>query len=292
MKLGSKLSPKVKTALKVVVGLGFTGGLVYLLNRLFAGYEVSSQQADVLPALDSTSSSDSTGGSTVNFDTAIDPLVQPYAAQMRAAGDQYGASPWLLAGIMMRESNGGSALTPPGPGGVGDKSPRWPAGSPNLKGALPSKYAVYADPNTGFPPGLVGWGLGLMQLDFGAMHSFVTSNDWTDPQTNINGAAQVLSSNLVYFARVPLPTPVSIESWRGWDAKYGVSGMYADPRPLTGDLLIRAAVAAYNAGTGGVLEAVAAGLDPDVPTTGGDYSSWVMQHIQQWSGQSSVPTTA
>ena len=53
-------------------------------------------------------------------------------------------------------------------------------------------------------------------------------------------------------------------------------GDYPDPRPLKGDLLTRAAVAAYNTGEGNVLMSVAAGVEPDATSTGGDYGESVL----------------
>jgi len=41
-------------------------------------------------------------------------------------------------------------------------------------------------------------------------------------------------------------------------------------------------MAAYNAGSSGVLKALALGLPPDAPTTGQDYVSWVAAKLQAW----------
>ncbi len=57
-------------------------------------------------------------------------------------------------------------------------------------------------------------------------------------------------------------------------SKRGVAaGQYPDPRPLTGELLGRAVIAAYNTGEGNVLMSVACGKDPDVTTTRANYAS-------------------
>jgi len=60
--------------------------------------------------------------------------------------------------------------------------------------------------------------------------------------------------------------------------------MYALRNGVTGDDVIRFAIASYNAGLGGAIEGYRAG-DIDLKTTGGDYSAWVIEHrtlINRW----------
>lgn len=185
------------------------------------------------------------GESLDGFDTAIEPAMWQYAELLRAAGLRYDVSPWLLAGIMWRESNGGTALTPPGPAGTGDFTPRGPG----------NRYFQFADPNTGLPPDGKGWGRGLMQIDYGA-HNDMMQVDQTDPATNINCGARILADAFTSFAA----------------------------QGLFGDALTRAALAGYNASWSSVRSAIAAGADVDSVTTGRNYSSWVLEHVQQWKG--------
>lgn len=201
-------------------------------------------------------------------------LIQ-YAPLLITAGQRYGVPSSLLAGIMWRESNAGVALTPPGPSGTGDWTPRKPT----------SLYFRYADPSTGLPIDGLGWGRGLMQIDYGVHNAWVTSHDWGDAETNINKAASILADFFAYFRRSP-GNVVTIDSWRlpAWQAKRPglAAGPYTDPRPLSGIALTEAALAAYNAGASGVLQAMAAGLPASTPTTGGEYASWILSRVASW----------
>lgn len=210
------------------------------------------------------------------FKAVLPSGVRDYSQQILNASNRYNVSPWVLAGIMYRESSGGLSLSPKGPSGTGDFAPRW---SGNL-------YFKYANPATGLPPDGKGWGRGLMQIDYGAHNAWVTSNNWADPATNINKAASILADNTNYFLR-PAGGPITVDAWRMkvWGPKYGLAspGPYPDPRPLQGGELLEAAMAAFNAGSGGVLQAIAAGLPPSAPTTGNDYVDWIVARAGAWA---------
>lgn len=220
--------------------------------------------------------------------TKLPTQVIGYIAALKASADKYNVSPWLLAGIMMRESAAGTLLKPPGPGGTGDFGARPPGRQ--YKQADGSVYTVGA---SGMPEDGQGWGRGLMQIDWGVHNDWCTNNDWTDPETNIDFAANVLAQNFAYFVRGP-SSGVKVDAWRltglkdksgkivipGWPIQN--VGPYVDPRPLAGDLLNKAALASYNAGPSGVLQAIAAGLDPSTPTTGTDYANWIMSRVTGW----------
>lgn len=210
-------------------------------------------------------------GQEAAFAAALPSGVDDYAEELIEAGEKYGVSPWALAGIMYRESSGGNALKPKGPTGTGDFTPRW---SGNL-------YFKYANPATGLPPDGLGWGRGLMQIDFGAQNAWVTTNAWWDPQVNIDKAASILASNMAYFSRAP-GGPITVDSWRLSGFGINSQGPYPDPRPLSGPALQAAALAAYNAGPSGVLQALAAGLPPSKPTTGRDYADWIASRVASW----------
>jgi len=218
-----------------------------------------------------------------SFAKVLPSAMQRYAGAILQAAQQNAVSPWLLAGIMWRESNGGMTLKPPGAHGTGDWAPR-PKGS---------RYFAFANPATGMPPDGLGWGRGLMQLDYGAEHAWVMTHDWGDPATNIGRAAFKLAGLLTYFNSQP-GIVVPVEQWRltgyptahvaGWLEKYGLAsaGPYPDPRPLQGAVLDEAGLSAYNAGIAGVLQAAAAGLPPSAPTAHNDYGSWILERIAAW----------
>lgn len=88
--------------------------------------------------------------------------------ELHAASTVSRLCPYLLAAVCDRESRGGLALTPPGPGGTGDS----------------------------------GHGRGLMQVDDRFHVGFITASDsagrhlWRQPSYNILYGAQLLRSNL------------------------------------------------------------------------------------------------
>lgn len=211
------------------------------------------------------------------FSLALPGEVGKYVFLMADSAAKWKVPSSLLAGIMWRESNGGAALKPPGPGGTGDFAPRGPG----------SLYYKFANPATGLPPDGLGWGRGLMQIDYGVHNAWIMSNKWYEAPVNIDKAAEILRGFFDYFQR-PAGGPVTIDAWRmpAWVLKRpGLSrGPYRDPRPLSGPLLVEAALAAYNAGASGVLQAVAAGLPPSTPTTGGEYGSWIISRVASWAG--------
>lgn len=232
------------------------------------------------------------------FKLALPSNVARYSAEMLSAGQRYGIDPWVLAGLMYGESLGGDALKPPGPTGTGDFIPRGSG----------SSYFKYANPATGLPPDGLGWGRGLMQIDYGVHYDWFKSGaNWRDPQTIIDKAASVFAEHLKFFSS-PAGGAVQVECWRlttgmpqygilPWRTKYpGVNlptcsagaktvGPYPDPRPLAGAKLYEAALASYNAGTKGVLQAVALGLPAEAATTTQSYVSKFLGRVGAWSAK-------
>lgn len=155
-----------------------------------------------------------------------------YIAQIKDAAAQCNLAPSLICAIGSRESNWGqgSDMHPKGPAGTGD----WAARDPARWG-----YAM--------PPDGLGWGRGLMQVDY-AQSEFGKTGDWRDPGPNILFGAEELAGNITYYKAHP---------------HVGV-----DP--------VAAAAAAYNCGPGNVNKAIAAGKDVDAYTTGHDYSKDVL----------------
>ena len=234
-----------------------------------------------------------TAGKEAAFAAVLPSGVSSYASELLASANRYGLSPWMLAGIMYRESQGGLAkgYEPKGsPRGTGDRIPR---GSGSV-------YFKFANPATGLPPDGLGWGRGVMQIDYGAHNAWVTSNDWGNAQKNIDYAASIVANNARFFQAAP-GGPITVEAWRlkgltspsgqvvvkGWADKYGLksTGPFRDPRPLSGDKLIEATLAAYNAGSKGVLQAIAAGLPASAATAGNDYADWIIARATSWASK-------
>jgi hypothetical protein len=167
-----------------------------------------------------------------------------YADVILRVAREEGLDPFLLYAIGARESGWGIYLTPPNPSGKGDG----------------------------------GRGHGIMQIDSGSFGPWLASNPWWDPYVNVKKGAQVWKAKRDFLAGQSqvrgLTTPGYVHLGATAASRRGVApGAYRDPRPLSGDALIRAATAAYNTGEGNVLASVAVGLPPDATTTGRDYAA-------------------
>jgi len=181
---------------------------------------------------------------SLSFADALPKQGQQYAAVIEKAAKDADGSPFLMAAIMEQESNYGLALTPRGPGGTSRD----------------------------------GQDRGLMQINKKAHPDF---KDWDDPYEAVKYAVGVIRQNKKFLASKPKTPTVSVKAG-GYAAGRGVpAGVYLDPRPLSGDFLLRAAISAYNTGVGNVLQAVAAGADPDTTTADGAYASGVLRRMDR-----------
>jgi soluble lytic murein transglycosylase-like protein len=155
-----------------------------------------------------------------------------YLGAILEAAAKHLIAPSLICAIGSRESNWGqgSDMRPKGPAGTGDWAPRNPARW---------GYAM--------PPDGLGWGRGLMQVDY-AQSDFGKTGNWMDARANILFGADELATNIGHYNANP---------------RDGI-----DP--------VRAAVAAYNCGQSNVNRAIEDGFDVDHYTTGHDYSRDVM----------------
>lgn len=152
-------------------------------------------------------------------------------------GPQYGVDPVLMLAISYHESEWGSALTPPGPGGTGDFIPR--KVTPALKAALdqdPTFQVEYYKKNSVsmVKPTNRGWGHGLYQIDFKSHIPFIATGKWADPREAMAYSMQ----NVVAYGRDQVKR--------------------AFPNMSAGDLLY-ATIATYNAGPTNVLKALKSG---------------------------------
>ena len=195
-------------------------------------------------------------GKELYFKASLPDDAADYSDLILQVSKEQGTNPFLLYAIGHRESGWGTTVSPRGPTGTGDN----------------------------------GHGRGLMQIDdtnfgpdangVGKGNGWLAANDWTDPYTNVTKGAQVLNAALSFFsgnASIPGYTDGSMVSITNSANRLGVAaGNYPDPRPLAGDALSAAALAAYNSGSANVLMAIAAGKSPDTTTTGGNYSSDVL----------------
>lgn len=216
------------------------------------------------------------------FVAAVDRRTEPYAEIILDVAARLGLNPFTIVGLMLRESGSSLYLSPRTAAGVGDPTPRWFAkdsvpqwandyalvsGRTRIKDGV-EQYEVVPPAAGGAED--AGWGYGLMQIDWVSHRPFIESGAWKDPAKNIEYGARVLLEAINYFKS----SPGRIQSYRGETIGPETSdATYTDPRPLTGDLLTRAALAAYNAGTVRVLWAIARGKDPDSVTTKGSSGS-------------------
>ena len=173
-----------------------------------------------------------------------------YLNAIQKAAQQFSLAPSLICAIGSRELNWGqgSDMHPKGPAGTGDWARRDPA-----RWGYP------------MPPDGLGWGRGLMQVDY-AQSDFGKTGNWQDPEANIMFGADELAGNIAYFKSHPHGS--------------------ADP--------LRAAVAAYNCGRGNVNRAITNNVDVDAFTTGHDYSKDVMARAAWFksNGFDDLPATA
>jgi hypothetical protein len=185
-------------------------------------------------------------GKELAFRLTLPGHAQPYADVIIQVSRETGLDPYLLFALGDRESLWGETLSPRGPGGVGDN----------------------------------GHGHGLMQVDDRSWGAWLNSNNWADPLTNVRKGAAILRGKLAFFqgrSAVKGYTDGRLVQIDVSAERLGVApGYYPDPRPLAGDALWRAGIAAYNTGEGNVLMALAAGHPAEYTTAGGDYVSDVI----------------
>jgi len=165
------------------------------------------------------------------FRLSLPSSAQPYSDVIKRVASETGMDPFIIAVL-------------------GDKETGW--GTVRGSGGTSGPSIIGAD----------GTGHGLMQIDSGTWRSWLESHDWTDPYTNVRKGAEILSSNMAYFAG----------------------------KGLEGDEQTQAALAAYNHGPDNVwanIEAMQAGepgVSIDTGTTGGNYASDVWNRFQNWAG--------
>lgn len=186
-----------------------------------------------------------------------------------SSGDRLLAWAKVILAVMDRESFGGDLLTPKGPGGVGDPTPRKIS---RVEATLrPLTRMVGTDATSGealvVPADNTGWGRGLMQLDW-MSQAAARDGRWRDPTVNVQLGAELLAGLFQGYALA------------GVKVSENRSGVAYSDSPIG---TLRASLAAYNAGPGNVAAAIKRGLDVDAYTHGGDYSSDVVRRASAWA---------
>lgn len=191
-------------------------------------------------------------GKGMVFSASLPAYAQPYAEVMLRVAREEGIDPFLIFALGDRETVWGtsSALDRKGPAGKGDG----------------------------------GHGHGLMQIDDRSNGAWLAANEWWDPYVNVRRGVQILKLKLDFLSgRSSVQGLVSggrVYVGTSSAARRGVlAGSYPDPRPLSGDALVRAGLAAYNTGEGNVLVSVAVGKPPEITTTGGNYGTDVVRRM-------------
>jgi hypothetical protein len=185
------------------------------------------------------------------FAEALPTAGQKYASLLVENGRRVGISPFILAGIMERETGYGAA-------GVCRTQGAACIGSPNAK-----------NPD-----------YGLMQINAINLKAQGITQSWAEPAANIRAGANILRQTIDYFGQKGGGT-VDFPAWLA--AKLVVApGRKPDIRPVA-DARERLwyGLAGYNAGPFRVLQSVGAGRSPDAVTTGNDYGRGVLEKAER-----------
>lgn len=235
----------------------------------------------------------------VIFKQALPAYAQPYADAILAVASARGADPFAIYALGDRESLWGTASA------YKQQTGDWAARDRTLAAAqarpdiykIVSTYSRVIDAKTGetreyakvMPADGLGWGRGLMQIDWEQQFDWVSRNDWRDTFKNIDYGVTYLMSLLKLFGGTSgigtvatggkVYVSASYATWLNGLKKRTdlVGGTYNDPRPLAGVSLQAAAVAAYNTGPGNVIRNLALGLPAEASTSGGDYTADAMR---------------
>lgn len=119
-----------------------------------------------------------------------------------------------------------------------------------------SGFGAYLTPPTYAGTGDYGHGHGLMQIDDRSWGQWLAANDWGDPLTNIRKGTRILKED-IQTLRNNFPA-------------------------MPEDSILRAAISAYNTGTGNVLNSIRVGRDTDATTTGKNYAADTLATAKSW----------
>lgn len=271
-------------------GLVVAGASIPWWVWLAAGGFLLSRNKSVVTTVTTTAREAAGAVSDAAFKLAVPAAVRQYADLILASAKKWNVDPWALAAIMWRESRAGTAAPhyrPTGPTGTGDFTPRKGSGV----------GWQYANKDTGLPPDGLGWGRGLMQIDWGVHRDWMLAGGkWWDAATNIDKGAEILAEKYRYFRSRPGPD-IAVEQWRittgrpqygiqPWAVKYPRSGPWPtkvrDVRPLSGQQLLEASIAAFNLSYTGVLQGLGLGLPAEAGTSHQNYVTDFLSMIAKW----------
>jgi len=205
------------------------------------------------------------------FKAQLPSYARPYGDLILQVATEQNIDPFVLFGFLDRETLVGTAKAYVNK--TGDATPRCRSQAQVNK--YPSLYRVVGSCADGtlsvMPSDGLGWGRGIAQIDWEQQYPWAQTHNWQDDYTNMTQGAKLFKRNLDYFAATPNSEPVVINAVYGAKLNTG-PGDYVDPRPMWGEDLTAAALAAYNSGIGQTLLCVAAGRPADYLTTGADYA--------------------
>ncbi|MEK7991240.1 MAG: hypothetical protein VSS52_009560 [Thiotrichaceae bacterium] len=157
---------------------------------------------------------------------------EQYEDAILSAAEKHGVQPAIILGVGSRESAWGLTLRPRSCAGTGDFTKRKPRKTRKAR----------------LPPNGLGFGRGLMQIDYD-WHEFAKTGQWRDAGANIDYGCQVLRQAIDYIAK---------------------------KTELQGEDLIFAGISGYNCGAYNAYKGIKHQQCSDHYTTGGDYASDVL----------------
>ncbi len=187
------------------------------------------------------------------FTAALPPEGKPYAGVIWQVYQETGIDPLILAAIASQETHFGTAS---------DCNPKGPGCTGDF---TPRAWTKNPDGTVmALPPDGLGWGRGIWQMDYWWWRSWLDGNDWRNPYVNCSKAASILLD----------------------DAKW------LSIRGVSGDLLLRGALAAYNANRAKVLSLIHAAQDPDLATGKNTYAARVLGYATTYAVAAGVGSPA
>jgi hypothetical protein len=227
------------------------------------------------------------------FKAALPAHARPYGDIILSVAAQEGVDPFAVFALGDRESLWGTSSAYKQD--TGDWAPRAYSETKirqdaRTRDATPEEIARYklkpapVGHRYVMPADGLGWGRGIMQIDYNAHYDWIRKGLWKNPRENVWFGTTYLKALLKLFGSNAKIAPHSdgfvvtvSNDYAAWIAKnVGATyrgGTFKDPRPLTGRALIGAAVAAYNTGPGNVIRNIALGAPAEASTTGRDYTA-------------------
>lgn len=187
------------------------------------------------------------------FQNALPPQGKELGATILQVAEAINIDPCILAAVIAKESDFGATLRNEcGDWVVRDKRFAGLKGMRTIekRDEIPEGWAITeASGPWSIPEDGLGWKRGLMQIDWGSYRQWLEASNWRNPMINIAFGASRLMQAMEVFAKQGIHDP-----------RYGI--------------------AAYDAGVAHVLMSMrpnTPSYDPDIVTTGRDYSAKVIE---------------